>query len=357
VRLLYVGTLAWGSTTLQRMEALRAWTDHLYAVDLRIFEGEYLTRPPWIRIQMRLGYGPLIRRVSEAVLREATRYGPDVLWVDQGLSVASYALAAVRARTGALCVHYTPDSLYSPGFGSPCFRAAFRQYDLCMTTKPSEIALYRGRGARDVLLTYQGFDPGIHRPTALDDADARRFACDVAFIGQRMDDRADSLAALAQHLGPRASIRLYGRGWEKGRTRKVLAPLHRGWVAGIQYGKALCGAKVCLAFLNREVGDVYTTRSFEIPACGAFMLAERTPLHQELFAEGVEAEYFSSTEELIGKVRWYLAHDAQRRRIAAAGQQRAQRSGYTWEARMQQCLDACRQRLSEARVSEERQIA
>jgi hypothetical protein len=323
------------------MEAIRACADHVYATDLRFLEGEYLTRSPLQRIQIRLGRGGLIRAVSDAVLRDALRYRPDVLWVDQGLCVAAYALAAVRRETSATCVHFTPDSLYSPGFGNRCFRTAMREYDLCVTTKPSEIDLYCQRGARNVFLTYQGFDPEVHRPMRLTEDQQRRYGCDVAFVDQRMDDRAARLVSLCRHFGSRLSMRLYGRGWEKKETGPILSPLQHGWAAGADYARALCGAKICLAFLNREVGDVYTTRSFEIPACGAFMLAERTELHQEFFTEGIEAEYFGCNEELIDKTEWYLAHEDQRRQIAAAGLARCQRSGYSWRDRMAKCLAKC----------------
>ena len=69
------------------------------------------------------------------------------------------------------------------------------------------------------------------------------------------------------------------------------------------------------------------------------MLAERTDDHVACFKEGEEAEFFSCNEELLDKVRYYLAHPQHRERIAAAGHQRCLKSGYSNEDRLKRMLE------------------
>jgi spore maturation protein CgeB len=98
---------------------------------------------------------------------------------------------------------------------------------------------------------------------------------------------------------------------------------------GDDYARGICSFAVNLAFLRKENRDLQTTRSAEIPACGGFMLAERTPEHQRLFQEGVEAEFFDSPEELLAKIQFYLDNEDKRRAMAAAGRQRCLDGGYS----------------------------
>lgn len=87
-------------------------------------------------------------------------------------------------------------------------------------------------------------------------------------------------------------------------------------------------------------------RSFEIPACRGFMLAERTPAHQALFEEGKEAEFFSSVEECADKARFYLDHPESRRAIAQAGYDRSIESDYSLRRRLRDVLQTLPERAA-----------
>jgi spore maturation protein CgeB len=58
-----------------------------------------------------------------------------------------------------------------------------------------------------------------------------------------------------------------------------------------------------------------------------------------LFAEGREAEFFASNEELLTKTRYYLDHEPERSAIGRAGHQRCLKSGYSQTERMRSMLE------------------
>jgi spore maturation protein CgeB len=60
------------------------------------------------------------------------------------------------------------------------------------------------------------------------------------------------------------------------------------------------------------------------------------------FEEDKEAVYFSSHEELVDKLRFYLAHENRRRKIAEAGFQRCIQSGARYVDRARFALDQYR---------------
>jgi len=120
-----------------------------------------------------------------------------------------------------------------------------------------------------------------------------------------------------------------------------LARAHQGGeVYGDDYARALTGSKISIGFLRKACPDQHTTRTFEIPACGSMLLADRTQEHQEFFEEGKEAEFFDSCEELLEKTKFYCSNESARKRIAKGGYKRCIEGGYTYVRRLSTALDA-----------------
>ena len=79
-------------------------------------------------------------------------------------------------------------------------------------------------------------------------------------------------------------------------------------------------------------------RVFEQPACCAFSLVSRSEATLELFAEGKTIECFDGAEEAKEKIRYYLAHDDARRRIASASYRFVVEGGHTYRDRARTLL-------------------
>jgi len=336
MRILFIGWLWQGSTTLQRMIALKDLGHNVIGVDT--------TAPKWsqerwlpVRILRRLGYPPDLARANQHILRHITSSYFDMLWVEKGLTISSRTLRAVKSRDPSCrLVAYSPDDMLFPRNQSRHYLASLPLYHLHVTTKSHNVDGLKALGAKDVLLVGKAYDPHTHRPMSLTAEEKTLWGADVGFVGEFEHPRYEMTLGLAQ-AGIRITVR--GPSWEPYVGRHSNLIVRPGWVYSDDYARAICATKINLCFLRRVVHDLQTARSVEIPACGGFMLAERTDEHLALFKEGEEAEFFGSQEELLDKVKYYLAHDSQRERVAAAGRERCLKSGYSNHDRLRAILE------------------
>jgi len=348
MKILYVGPDYRGSNGT-------CWRDAFVALgcDVRTVDSERLFSwpvTPSERVAVKLGARPPRRRVrdfNEAVGAAAKEFRPQTTFFVQARFLRSETIAAI-AEFGPTVVYYN-DDMFNPSNQTPTFGAAVRQADCLVTTKSFNVSEFRSAGARKVVYQPNAFDPAIHFPARRSPDEAQRLAGDVAFIGTFRPERADFLAEVVVRL-PDATVNVWGGGWEKTsravywHRRRRWAPLRRRIRGGALWcedmGKAIQANKIALGLLYHVNRDRHTSRSFEIPACGGFMLAERTAEHQEYFEEDHEAVYFGSLEELIDKARYYLRHDDARVAIARAGHVRCLKSGYRYVDRARSLLSA-----------------
>jgi spore maturation protein CgeB len=315
------------------MEALLDRGHHIIPVDSRPFSA---AKGIMFRILRRLHLGPPMLSYNQLLLRTVEEEQPNVVWVDSGAWILRETLAKIRATSGALLIHYTPDAaLVFNRIAHPTrsrhFRRAIPEYDLLVTTKSYEMNDYIRSGARKLLLQPPTFDRRLHKPEQPTDEEKDMYACDVVFIGTYGVGRERFLAPLARSG---VDLAIWGNNWQRCRDPELRRLWKGRGLNGRDYSVALCCSKIGLGLLSPLVPDQTTTRTMEIPACGTFLLAQRTPEHLELFKESVEAEFFSSFEELLSKVRTYLNDPVTRNRVAVAGRQRCLNSRYSSSERV-----------------------
>lgn len=253
---------------------------------------------------------------------------PDIVVVYKGTAIRPATLAEVRLNGAWLC-YVMPDQNWEGHWFLD--KRIFGYFDHIFTTKSFGVDDFRTRlNVRSVSLLPHGYDPEVHRPLALG---PHRLAGDrlrpVSFIGAWSPAKERWLAHLAKAVGPE-QLDVWGNAWERA-DAAVLQPSIRGeGIFGDFYAAAITAARINLGLLTeRMVGSVsddqVTSRTFHIPACGGFLLHERTPELADHYIEGREVACFGSQDELIEKVRYYMDHEAERVLIARAGYRRCLR--------------------------------
>lgn len=290
-----------------------------------------------------LGPGKLIvhHMLKRFVIRAIEGFQPEMIWLEKSLLFNLKDLAEIRAvgPRGMQLVHYNPDEPFGY-FGGRMWKVFIQSisgYDVHLVPKECNICEYRNHGASRVYAFDRSYDPKLHRAIELSESDTVKFGCEVGFVGTWATQREASIAALIQAGIP---VAVWGDGWHRGEHWSVIRKHWRGpSQSGDNYTKAICGMKIALHFLRHENRDEQDSRTFEIPACGTFMLAERSAAHERLFKDDVEAVLFDSIKELEEKLRYYLAHDEERQEIERRGLQRCQESGYDHNSRLTQFVE------------------
>ena len=356
MKVLFVGEIGLGQTSLMRMRAL----ERLGHVVRGVNTVEPWKRAPWLtrQVQRRLAHGSVVSQINQSVLLAAHEFRPDLIWAEKQEFLRRETLDALR-RLGARLVHFTPDPYFSVNWKrSRVMDEAIVGFDVLIYCKAYERDQYAALG-KPIIYMPLGYCDEVHRPMPSSDP---QWSCAVGFLGG-WEPRRERLLHAAAAAG--IDLKIRGGYWEflsdgKWTLRRqiVLGQLagrekfrfHRdeflvhawqgGEVYADDYARALTSAKIGLGLLRRVWPDQHTTRTFEIPACGSMLLADRTGEHKEFFEEGKEAEFFESAEELLDKVKFYSSHDSAREAIAAAGYQRCAEGKYAYVHRVSAVFDA-----------------
>lgn len=331
-----------GYARLRAMEALGCRVSALSMVPIGGAEYGYTRASLVARIAWKLGFQLDTVRVQAALLAGVAVRPPDIIWIDKGNMFRPGTLKRLRqAAPQAVLVSYSGDDMFARHNRTWFYRFGLKHYDVVFTTKsfnanPRELPSF---GPRRVIFVNNAYSH-THHPVEVTEADRQRLGAEVGFIGSFEQPRLDAVSFLAEHGIP---VRVWGSGWPAATNTPPQLRLERHNLVNTEqdlaFTKSICSTRINLGFLRKVNRDQQTARSVEIPACGGFMLAERTEEHLRLFTEGKEAEYFSSQQEMLEKVRYYLAHEAERAAIAAAGYRRCLESGYGQVERMRWMLD------------------
>ena len=291
------------------------------------------------KVVHRAQMGPCVARLNRDILALAERERPEVFWADKLLGLWPRTLERLRGM-GVKSVSYMIDNAFGPR-RDPGWRLYMKDipyFDLHVVQRDKNIADYLERGARDVIKIQTAYEPTIHFPVEgqWSDKDRER---GVSFIGTSYDDRPEFLTRLWRERG--FPVVISGdRMWNVRLDPEAAKALYTGTeLYGKDYREAVWRSKINLSFITHSNQDEFVHKSFEIAACGGFLLAERSAGHMARFREDEEAVFFTGFAECAEKIQRYLPDEAARERIAEAGRERAVRDGYGNDAQVAKIVE------------------
>lgn len=208
------------------------------------------------------------------------------------------------------------------------------------TTDQSSIPKYHAIGYKNVLLTQWGANTAIYRK--MDEP----IEYDVSFVGQAHGDRPAIIRAL-QKQG--ISVDTRGTHWKVRRWHSYGVRL--GIISKKRYERIVNASRISqdemvkvfqrsrinlnLSASSQLKENQIKGRNFEIPACGGFQLSGVAERLEEFFEPNKEIVLYRSFDELVDKIRYYLAHESERAEVAEEGYQRVLRD-HTYEHRFRE---------------------
>ncbi|MDP1026462.1 glycosyltransferase [Sphingomonas sp. KR1UV-12] len=158
---------------------------------------------------------------------------------------------------------------------------------------PPVVDAYLGFGAAECVPVYNALDPATHHPVPADD----RFACDLAFLGNRLPDREARVEEF--FLRPAAALPdsrflIGGNGWE---TKAMPANVrHRGHVYTAEHNAFNCTPRAVLNVARdsmASIGFSPATRVFEAAGAAACLITDAW--------EGIEQFLVPDREVLVAR--------------------------------------------------------
>ncbi len=280
-----------------------------------------------------------VREFNDEILRQAAHVPMEFFLAFKGAFVMAATLRKLRDAGTRTYLFYPDVSFRAHG---PWLPEALPEYDWIFSAKRFGLTDLRAQlGVTSASLLLHGYDPDLHRPVSLSHFDRERYGCDVSFIGTWSPKKEAVLAALAR-ARPSLRMRIWGEQWNRSEAVELADLIAGHEVIGEEYVRAIAASTINLGILSeRRTGasddDQITSRTFHIPACGGFMLHERTEELGLLLTENEEVACYGDANELVRKIDLFLESGIHRQAITDSGG-RTVRAHHSWDARIRDIL-------------------
>lgn len=254
-----------------------------------------------------------IQRMSDILWDTVKSFQPDVMFCvffDENHDPRREMIQKISTTTKTKTIGWFCDSHFRyDNFDKPWSSAL--QYNV--TTSASAYQRYLHDGlALKVIKSQWGTAPGYRKMNLPKDID-------VSFVGQPHGDRRQ---VIDQIRNAGINIQCFGTGWPQRLSFDGMIQMFNRSKINLNLNNA------CDTRFKQIKG-----RNFEVPGCGGFLLTGRPENLEEYYELGKEIVTFDTTADMIEKIKYYLAHEEEREKIAEAGYQRTLKD-HTYSTRL-----------------------
>ncbi|MBI4796313.1 MAG: glycosyltransferase [Deltaproteobacteria bacterium] len=278
----------------------------------------------------------LLRLLGETILIRARDFKPDLVFALAQSPVAPPLLKALKAEVPLVAYWFVEDFQVLT-----YWQELAPEVDVFFTLqKEPFFSELKRRGVKNYACLPLAADLEAYHPVDLTPEEKRRFGAAVSFVGAGYYNRRQFFQGLTDF-----DFKIWGSEWV---LNSPLAPCIQNQAARVSEEdsvKIFNATRINLnlhsspfhAGINPQ-GDYLNPRVFDLAACGAFQLVDWRAQLPEFFTPDKELATFTSLAEAREKISYYLAHEDDRRRLAAAGRERVLRE-HTYARRLATALE------------------
>ena len=262
------------------------------------------------------GMPDYIYHASQGILERALRHHVDWVFVISGMYIHGDILGLLRQaglRTAVILTE-TP-------YANDCERVIASMADVVWTNERASLGEFAGL-CHEVHYFQHAYDPEVHRPSL--DIEPGVASHDVVFVGTGFIERVNLLRGVNWDG---IDLGLYGA-WElpgsRNRLRKyicggvtpneITAQLYRQAKVGLNLHRTSIGFGRDVKHI--EYAESMNPRCYELAATGTFFISDARAEVREVFGDAVPT--FETPQQLEELIRYWLAHDEERRLVAAS---------------------------------------
>ncbi|MDD5641448.1 MAG: glycosyltransferase [Syntrophales bacterium] len=278
----------------------------------------------------------LLRLLGDTILARVRDFKPDLVFALAQSPVAPPLLRALKAEVPLVAYWFVEDFQVLT-----YWQELAPEVDVFFTLqKEPFFSELKSRGVKNFACLPLAADLEAYHPLKLTPEEKRRFGSGLSFVGAGYFNRRQFFQGLLDF-----DFKIWGSEWALNSSLGNYIQNEAARVSEEDSMKIFNASRINLNLhsspfhtgINPQ-GDYLNPRVFDLAACGAFQLVDWRSQLLEFFTPDQEVAVFTSLTEAREKIEYYLSHDEERRRLAAASRERVLRE-HTYARRLATALE------------------